>query len=240
MAREPKVDGRRARSDRTRTRIVEAAARLFIARGYLATTIEDIADQAGVAVQTVYYVFGTKRKLLEAVLDFSIAGDVEPVVTLERPWVAELRVEPDPAAAIGRLVEATVAIVARAAPIYEVLRQAAADPEVNALLDDNRRRRRHDQRQLVEILSDSGHLHPDVSVDTAADMFYALMNEEVFQLLIRDCQWDVDRFQRWVASVLLSQLIWADIVPATKRARRQRSTASPSCGTRGRRPGDGG
>ena len=62
-------DGRRQRSLRTRARIVDAAARLFVDDGYVATTIEAVADAAGVAVQTVYYVFGTKRNLLAAVLD---------------------------------------------------------------------------------------------------------------------------------------------------------------------------
>jgi AcrR family transcriptional regulator len=74
---------------------VEAATALFVDQGCLATTIEDIADRAGVAVQTLYYVFGTKRNLLAARLDVSIAGDVEPVGTLERPWDDALRAKPD-------------------------------------------------------------------------------------------------------------------------------------------------
>src|SRR5690349_22484054 len=134
MSREPKVDGRRQRSRRTRARIVDAATRLFVDDGYLATTIEAIAERAGVAVQTVYYVFGTKRNLLAAVLDASVAGDVEPVPVLERDWVEALRAEGDATSAVERLVEAMVAIVARTMAIYEVVRRAAADPDVSALL----------------------------------------------------------------------------------------------------------
>ena len=81
----------------------------------------------------------------------------------------------------------SVAIVSRTAPIYEVVRRAAADPDVGALLDDNRGRRRADQRHLIETLWRSGHLRPDLDVDTAADVFYGLLNEEVFQLLTADC-----------------------------------------------------
>jgi hypothetical protein len=135
------------------------------------------------------------------------------VARLDRPWVDALRSEPNPTAAVEGLVEAAVAIVARATPIYEVLRRAAADAEVSSLLDDNRHRRRTDQRQLIEILWQSGHLHPDVDIDTAADVFYALINEEVFQLLIRDCRWDIDQFQRWATSLMLHQLIGADVRP---------------------------
>lgn len=200
-------DGRRQRSQRTRARVVDAAARLFVEHGYLATTVEAVAERAGVAVQTVYYVFGTKRNLLAAVLDASIAGDVEPIPVLERPWVDELEAEPDATSAIELLVEVAVAIVARTSPIYEVVRRASADPEVGALLDDNRARRRDDQRRLIEILRRSGHLRPGLGVDTAADVFYGLLNEEVFQLLTVDCGWNVERFRRWATPLLLHQLV---------------------------------
>lgn len=203
-------DGRRQRSRRTRARVVDAAAQLFAEQGYVATTIEAVATRAGVAVQTVYYVFGTKPNLLAAVLDASVAGDVEPVAVLERPWVDSLAAEQDADQAVSQLVEAGVAIVARTAPIYEVVRRAAADPDVGALLDDNRRRRRADQRQLIEMLSQAGHLRTDLDVDTAADVFYGLVNEEVFQLLIADCGWSVDRFRRWATSLMLHQLVHAD------------------------------
>ncbi|HEX4983406.1 MAG TPA: helix-turn-helix domain-containing protein [Ilumatobacteraceae bacterium] len=186
---------------------VQRRRSLDVDHGYLATTIEAVADLAGVAVQTIYYVFGTKRNMLAAVLDASVAGDVEPVAVLERPWVDALGTEQDAAAAVRHLVEAGVAVVARASPIYEVVRRAASDPDVGALLDDNRRRRRTDQRRLIEILSNAGHLRPELDVDTAADVFYGLLNEEVFQLFTVDCGWDVERFQRWATSLMLQQLV---------------------------------
>ncbi|HEY5698001.1 MAG TPA: TetR/AcrR family transcriptional regulator [Acidimicrobiales bacterium] len=200
-------DGRRQRSVRTRARVVDAGERLFLDRGYLETTIEAVADVAGVAPQTVYYVFGTKRNLLAAVLDASIAGDVEPVAVLERPWFDEFGTADDPTSAVERLVEASVAILARASPIYEVIRQAAADPDVGVLLQENRRRRRDDQRRLIEVLGRSGHLRPGLDVDTAADVFYGLLNEEVFLLLTGDCGWEVDRFRGWATSLMRHQLV---------------------------------
>jgi len=203
----PETDGRRQRSLRTRALIVDAATRLFLERGYLGTTIEAVGEAAGVATQTVYYVFSTKPNLLAAVLDASIAGDDEPIALLDRSWFDAMESEADAAAAIDRLVTASVAIIARAAPIYEVVRRAAADPEVGALLDDNRRRRRDDQRRLVEVLQRSGHLRTDLGVDEGADIFYALLNEEVFLLLTADCAWDVDRFRRWATAVMAHELV---------------------------------
>jgi len=206
MPASPAPDRRRERSRRTRTRLVDAATRLFVEHGYLATTIESVAEQAGVAVQTVYYVFGTKRALLDAVLDASIAGDAEPVAVLERPWFETLGSELDAATAVEHLVDAAVAILARVAPVYEVVRRAAADPDVGALLDRNRTGRRADQRRLVERLAAGGHLRSGLDVDTAADVVYALLNEEVFQMLTVDCGWPLDRFRQWATDLVGHQL----------------------------------
>jgi AcrR family transcriptional regulator len=207
MAEALAPDGRRRRSMRTRARIVEAATQLFVEHGYLATTIEAIADAGGVAVQTVYYVFGTKRNVLAAVLDATIAGEAEPLPVLQQPWIERFAAAPDAAVAVDLLVEGTVGILARTAPVYEVVRRAAADPEVGALLDANRRDRRTDQRRLVELLAEAGHLRNGLDVDTAADVFYAVINEEVFQLLVVDCGWDLERFGRWVGTTLTDQLV---------------------------------
>ena len=205
--------GRRQRSLRTRALIVEAATRLFLARGYLGTTIEGVGEAAGVATQTVYYVFGTKPNLLAAVLDATIAGDAEPVALLDRPWFDPVEAETEAATAVEQLVTAGVAIIARTAPIYEVVRRAAADPEVGALLDENRRRRREDQRRLVEVLDRSTHLRAGLEVQEATDIFYGLINEEVFLLLTADCGWDEARFRRWATRVLVQEMVGPSHAP---------------------------
>lgn len=209
MVGDKKPDGRRERSRQTRRRIVEAATELFLVRGYVTSTIEDVASEAGVAVQTIYYVFGTKPQLLAAVLDASIAGDVEPVPIIERAWVDSLRAERDAATAVQLLVDESVPIVVRASPIYEVVRRAASDADVSILLEETRRKRRRDQRALITTLADAGHLSPEVSIDAATDAFYGLVNEEVLQLLTGDCGWDVDRYRRWATGHLVHELLGA-------------------------------
>jgi AcrR family transcriptional regulator len=211
-----KPDGRRQRSQRTRAKVVEAARPLFVERGYLATTIEAVADAAEVAVQTVYYLFTNKRTLLAGVLDASIAGDTEPVAVLDRNWFDELstaRAED----AIAHLVEAAVGIVSRAAPVYEVVRRASADPEVAALLADNRARRRADQRSLVQALADAGHLCHDLTVRAAADQMYALLNEETFQMLTVDCHWSTSAYRTWATDLLTHQLVGDEGPPGPRR-----------------------
>ena len=206
MAEPIEQDGRRARSQRTRARIVDAATELFLEHGYVATRIEAIAARAGVAVPTVYYLFGTKPSLLAAVLDTTVAGPAgTPIV--EQSWVDALGAAPVAEAAMRLLAAHATAVVARAAPIYDVVRRAAAEPEVAALLAESRRARRSDQRRLAELLAQAGHLRPGLDVDAAADVLYGLVNEEVFLLLTADCGWSRQRFEDWLATLLRHELV---------------------------------
>src|SRR6266545_2689016 len=85
-----KRGSRRAdKAKETRRRMLQAAGELFAEHGYGATTLQEVAARAGVAVQTIYFTFGNKRTLLKELVDVTIAGDVEPVATMERPWFRE-------------------------------------------------------------------------------------------------------------------------------------------------------
>ena len=215
------VDGRRARSQRTSSRVLVASRDLFLEQGYALTSMEAIAARAGVSAQTVYNQFGTKSELLAAVLDRAIAGDDVPVAVIERPWF--LVDEAEPAAdAIARIAAVGTAILARVAPLYDVIRSASALPEVRRLLDDNRQRRRADQRHLVRELAAAGQLRPDLDTDHAADVVYGLLNEDVYLLLTVDCRWSRKRFATWVAETLLDQLVTTPDRRAGRRRPRNR------------------
>src|SRR6476469_5954018 len=124
------VKPRAARTRATRRRIVDAAAELFIERGYGVTTLEQIAARAGVAVPTVYFHFGHKRTVLREAVDVAAVGDDEPVALLERPWVNERRSEPDPRRVVALWVANSRTIYARIGPIMHVVRDSAAtDPD---------------------------------------------------------------------------------------------------------------
>ena len=203
---EPKQDGRRERSRRTRARIVDAARGLFLEHGYVATTVEAVAAAAGVVVQTVYDAVGSKHALLAAVLDATIAGDTDSVAIVDRSWADEFADAVDATEAVTIMVARSVAIIARAAPVLEIVHCASADQDVAALLTETRRRRRADQRAIVGMLEAAGHLPTAADPSAAADVVYALLNEEVFQLLTVDCGWHADRYRTWATALLLDQL----------------------------------
>ncbi len=121
--------------------IVTAATGLFLERGYTATSVGDVAREAGVAVQTIYNAVGSKRELLSRALDFAAAGDEAPTPV---PVFMHERAQrkTDAREILRQLVDFWRGGLARTAPVFAVIRQAAAlDPEVAEL-----QRRRAEQR----------------------------------------------------------------------------------------------
>ncbi len=221
------VDGRRARSQRTSSRVASASQDLFLEHGYARTSMEAIAARAGVSAQTVYNQFGTKCDLLAAVLDRAVVGDAAEVALMERSWFIVGEGE-DAADAIIRFAATATAILARVAPIWDVMRSASALPEVEQLLANNRRRRRADQRKLVRALVATDQLRPDLDVDHVTDVVYGLVNEDVYLLLTNDCRWSRKRFTTWLAGTLLDQLVTPprdQPLPATARTARRAASS---------------
>jgi AcrR family transcriptional regulator len=143
---------RRARA--TRSRITKAAAELFAERGYTRTTMADIAAAAGVAVQTVYFVFHTKTEVLDSAYALAVMGESDPAVPQDQPWYREALAEPDVSIAVQLVVDGLSEILRRVAPLdFAVRTAAAADPEASAFLTRNEVMRTGGYREMVELLS---------------------------------------------------------------------------------------
>lgn len=195
---------REAQARATRRRIVEAAASLFVTHGYAATTLEQIAASAGVAVQTVYFHFGNKRTVLAQVVDVAAVGDDQPVPVLDRPWVEQLRHAADAASAVAIWCEQSAVIFARVAPILRIVREAAStDPDMAAQWHTNQQQRRTAHRMLAEHLGERDALRPDLTVEQATDILFALISLELYVLLTNDCGWTPDRWQSWTTRAAL-------------------------------------
>src|SRR3954468_18062063 len=113
---------RAERARQTRRRIIDSAATLFLEHGYGPTTLDQVAERAGVAVQTVYFHFGNKATLLKEALDVAAVGDDEPVPLLNRTWLTDLTAEPDPVQVIERWTAGGREIMERVAPLLTVVR----------------------------------------------------------------------------------------------------------------------
>ncbi len=205
---------RREQALETRQAVLDAARELFVEHGYVVTTIDAIAERAGVSPETIYATFKNKRSILSRLIDVSMAGDDAPVPILERSWVNELRDEPDPHRRVRILARNGRLILERTAPIYEVLRgAAAADPEIAALWARNKAQRFTGQRTLLGILIERSPLRDGLAANVAADTLFAIGSPETYRLLVVDRRWSPDRFERWYADTLATLLL-----PDSRRA----------------------
>jgi AcrR family transcriptional regulator len=201
--------GSRAEQARaTRRRIIDAAADLFLAHGYTATMLDQVAERAGVAVQTVYFHFGNKPTLLKEALDVAAVGDDEPVPMRQRPWMEQVRTEPDPGRVIDLWVTSSRAIVLRLGPIMRVVHDAAgSDPELAARWAMTEQQRLADFRILPEALAARDALKPGLSIDEATDILFTLSGLEVYWLLTRTCGWSVSRWEEWTITMVRAALL---------------------------------
>jgi len=127
---------RKAQAAATRRAIIDAAATAFIERGYVATSIETIADAAGVSRATVFTSVGGKKELLKKAYDVALVGDDEPIPFPLRPASLAVRAEPDPRLFLVGYSGLLIDMYSRLAPIYEAVRGAAsADPEVRDVFE---------------------------------------------------------------------------------------------------------
>lgn len=203
----PDAPIRSERARATRRRIVEAARELFVAQGYGATTLHEVARRAGVAVQTIYFAFGSKRALLKELVDVTVAGDDEPIATLERPWFRDALAAPTAEEHLRRHVRGTGAVLARVAPITEMLTIAAAtDSEVRGLWPHERDPRHVIQEATARSLVGKPGIRAGITADRAADVCYALLSTECYLLLTRECGWRHDEWERWAFETLRAQL----------------------------------
>ncbi|MFI6984277.1 TetR/AcrR family transcriptional regulator [Embleya sp. NPDC050154] len=200
-------DKRAERSRLTRERIVAAARDLFVAQGYGATSLQEVADRAGVAVQTVYFVFRNKRALFKDVVDTSIAGDAEPVATMDRDWFHSACAEPTAAGQLRAHIRGVRDILGRVAPIVPLIAAAAAtDPEIAAQWPAGPDPRYTVQHAAAKALTSKPDARPDIDAARAADLLYGLLSPELYLIFVRDRGWSPDAWEEWVGATLTAHL----------------------------------
>ena len=190
---------REAQARRTRERIVNAARRLWVTRGFAETTIEAIASEAKVAVQTVYGAFGSKAAILIALLG-QLEENAGGETLMADLRAASVREQLAILAAFNRrLFEGGADIIAIA------IGSVAVDPDVAAWANEGDRRRREGQGHIVAAWEAQGALKLPRS--EAADILYALTSPEVYLLLVRATGWTSERYERWIDETLAGLLL---------------------------------
>jgi AcrR family transcriptional regulator len=190
--------GRRAQSDLTRRKILDAARTLLVEKGYRATTVTQIARDAGVHVDTLYALVGRKPQILRELIELAISGTDRPLPPEERDYVQRMQAEADPARQLEIYAAATRAIQTRMAPLFLALRDAApTEPEAKEVWQQINHRRAANMRRLITALGDDA-LRAGLEIDDAADLVWATASSELFVLLTNERGWTLDRYQQFL------------------------------------------
>jgi TetR/AcrR family transcriptional regulator, regulator of autoinduction and epiphytic fitness len=205
----PAPEGRRQkRARQTRRNILAAAHELFVRQGYARTTIQQIADRADVAWQTVYAVFGGKPAILSAVFDVAVAGDDEPVPVPERPFVQAIAEAGDPRAKARIFARHLREAGERIADVLSVIESAAAtDPEIADLWRELQDQRLRGMTGAARAFREQGALRPGLSVGRAADILWLYAGPWAYRSFVTDRGWSLDEYEAWIGDTLYTQVL---------------------------------
>jgi AcrR family transcriptional regulator len=201
--------GRKAQADRNRHAALDAAERLFLEHGYAATSIAQIAQDAGLSVQTIYKVFGGKSGLVKGIYERGLLGqEGEPAYERSDAMRAQ---EVDPRAIMLHWGELTTEVASVVSPIRLLIRSAAlADREMAKLLretdEDRLRRMRHHARFLKQ----RGYLREGITLREATDVLWTCSSVEIYDLLVLQRGWTHRRFAQFVADFMITALLPSD------------------------------
>jgi AcrR family transcriptional regulator len=192
---------RQAQTALTEQRIIAAAAELFLADGYVATTLEAVARRARVGARTVYVRFGTKAALFKRVVDTAIVGDTQPGDVLGRDWIRAALTAPTAAERIAAHAAVGRQIMARTGGLFAVAQQAAAvEPLIAGFWQQGREQSRHAHAVFWTRMADDGLLDPAIDLNWLTDTASILAAAETYLLITRLTGWDLDTYQNWLAT----------------------------------------
>ena len=191
---------RQRQANETKDRIVAAARKLMAHNGWTATSIDAIAEEAGVAPQTIYAAFGNKRALLEGMRAVMLRDSKIPQL------MAEALAEPVASRSLRLWAQLIRQQMESSYDVISIHRQAAAaDPKV---ANDYRKVLDNRARAFAKFVHQ---LHPDlaptVDESTATDLLWCFSNEEIYRELVHERGWSADRYEYWLADTLVAQLI---------------------------------
>jgi Bacterial regulatory proteins, tetR family. len=197
---------RQAQAQHSHDRIIEMAQRRFLRDGYGSTTIAEIADDAGVSVDTIYKSFGGKPGLIRAMAARALLGR-GPLPAEQRSDELQSR-ERDPRKLISRWGVFVTEIAPLAAPITLLLRDAAGNhPELRPLIEEVHADRLRRMTDNARRFAAAGHLRPDVSVAEAANVMWTYSSSELYELLVLRRGMPLKTYGRFVADAMIAALL---------------------------------
>ena len=193
----PPANRRRRHADETHREILTAARRRFAQKGYRATTVRDVADEAGVSVQTVYDSVGSKRAL---VLELNNQIDVEAGIPLLAMAAAT---ETDPIAVLAVPARIACALVEHCGDVIRASYAGAIEePELAAVVTEGHRRHVQGAGMVTARLAALGAVAADADLAELTATVAAVTDVEVALMLVDRYDWSTARLEQWMVGTL--------------------------------------
>lgn len=187
---------RQQQVEETKRAVVHAAHELFVANGWAATGMREVAAAAGVALETVYSHFSSKRGLLRAVADAAVVGDDAPVPMAQRLEFLAMA-QGRRSARVRAAARLVTTVHLRTAAVASLLREGApADDEIAQMLQSTRDRHRLDVARALELIVG----REPTAAET--DGVWAIVSPEVYLLLVEESGWAPEQYEAWVEATL--------------------------------------
>lgn len=219
----PGVNGRRAydnagrleQAEATRSRILDAAHRVLVQRGYAATTVNAIATAARASRETIYKAYGTKLGLVKRLYDIRLAGDADDLPMNERPEWATMVGAPTGAGVLAAYAAIVRGLYSRLGPLLGVLLLAArsGEPDLQTFGDETDAQRLVGASRVVDLVVAREPLRTGVDRGRAIDLVWTLNSPDVYALLGRSRGWSDDEYERWLRQSLVDALLGAATGP---------------------------
>lgn len=196
------------RRGEARSTILEAAAGLFAERGYLSTSIHDIAVTARVARATVFAAVGNKPAVFREVLQAAVDGDAPGVALADQAWLRDTTAETDPRRILARHAHNIRRVGERISGLYWAAYSAAEiDADVREAFTAIEEGRRFVGRTVCAAIAARGGLRPDLDAAAAADVLDAVVSPATWRALVDNADWSPDRWERWAAESSVAVLL---------------------------------
>ena len=190
----------------TRLRIIRSARELFVTKGYGRTTLVEIAQEAAVAVETVYAAFGNKATLLRQTWDVDFRGDDEDVPLFDRAEMQAILDERDLATRIRGHAAFVTATNRRTGPLTAALEGAAAsEPAAAEMLLEFGARRLDRATRYAKAAAATGRLA--VSQTECRDVLFAMMDGTLWRRLVIERGWSDERYADWLGSLWIALFV---------------------------------
>jgi AcrR family transcriptional regulator len=198
-----------ARTEASRVRqakVLASARALFLARGYVRTTMAAVAGEAEVSLDTVYALVGRKPDLFRLLIESAISGQDAAVPAEDRDYVHRIRAQTTAEGKLRVYADALPEIMARLAPLVAVVQFAAsAEPELASLWYDIAERRAANMQRFAAELAATGRLA--IPAREAADIIWATNSPELYSLLVQQRGWTGRRYANWLADTWVQLLL---------------------------------